>query len=162
MKTCFMFGHSSADYHALPKIAEAAERHYLDYGIRRFVVGNRGAFDHIATTAIKTLQKKYNDISLQLLLAYHPAERPFQLSEGFDGSYYPPLEKVPRQFAIVRANRYMIENAHSIICFVSGIGNSRNLFNYAQRRRDVPIENVADPLNASAAAGKRDPASNKK
>ncbi len=144
MKTCFMFGHSTASYDALPKIEAVAERHYLDYGVRSFMVGSRGAFDQMAATAIKRLKGKYPDISLQLLLAYHPGERAVDLWDGFDSSYYPPLEGVPRKFTIVRANQYMIDNCDTIICYVNGIGNCRNFLEYAQRRTSVPIDNVAD------------------
>ncbi len=143
MKTCFMFGHSTASYDALPRIIEAAERHYLEYDIRSFMVGSRGAFDQMATTALKRLKGKYTDISLQLLLAYHPAERPVDLWDGFDSSYYPPLENVPRKFTIVRANQYMIDHCDTIICYVNGIGNCRNFLEYAQRRTSIPIDNVA-------------------
>ncbi len=139
-----MFGHSAANYAALPRIEAAVQRHYLEYGIRIFMIGSRGAFDQMAATGVKALKKKYADISLQLLLPYHPVERPV-LWDGVDSSYYPPLEGVPRKYAIVRANRYMVDHADSIICYVSGIGNSRNLLEYAQRRTDVPIENVALP-----------------
>ena len=93
------------------------------------------------------MKQKYDDVSLLLLLAYHPAERPVQLSEAFDGSYYPPLEGVPRQYAIVRANRYMVDAADSIICYVNQIGNTRKLLEQAQKRHmkeGIPIENVAE------------------
>jgi hypothetical protein len=82
-----------------------------------------------------------------LLLSYHPAERPVDLTDGFNNSYYPPLENVPRQYAIVRANRYMVDTADTIICYVKHIGNTRNLLEYAQRRQKkegLPIENVAE------------------
>ncbi len=142
-KVCFLFGHATANYDALPKIEAAAQRHYLEYGIRNFIVGNRGSFDQMAAGAVKALKKKYDDISLQLLLAYHPAERPMELGNGFDSSFYPPLEGVPRKFAIVRANQYMIDHCDTIICYVYGGGNCRNFLEYARRRRDIPIENVA-------------------
>lgn len=146
-KICFLFGHATTPYDALPLIEAAADRQYTEHNVRTFVVGNRGSFDGYAATAIKKLKKKYNDISLLLLLAYHPAERPVHLSEGFDNSYYPPLENVPRQYAIVRANKYMIDTADSIICYVNHIGNTRNLLDYALRRQKkegIIIENVAE------------------
>lgn len=146
-KVCFLFGHATTPYDALPLIEAAADRQYNEHKIRTFVVGNRGSFDGYAATAIKKLKKKYSNISLLLLLAYHPAERPVHLSEGFDNSYYPPLENVPRQYAIVRANKYMIDTADSIICYVNHIGNTRNLLDYALRRQKkvgIIIENVAE------------------
>ena len=146
-KVCFMFGHATTPYTMLPLIEATAERHYLEYGIRTFVMGNRGSFDSYAATAITHLKKRYKDISLVLLLAYHPAERSVYLSDAFDNSYYPPLENVPRKFTIVRSNQYMVNVADSIICYVKHSGNTRNLIEYAQRRQNIaglPIENIAD------------------
>ena len=65
-KVCFMFGHATTPYAALPLIEAAAERHYLEYGIRTFIVGNRGNFDSYAATAISRLKERYKDISLLL------------------------------------------------------------------------------------------------
>lgn len=145
-KVCFLFGHSTTPYAALPLIEAAAERHYQEYGIRTFVVGNRGSFDSYAATAISHLKKRHSDISLLLLLAYHPAEHPVYLSDGFDNSFYPPLENVPRPYAIVRANQYMVDTLDFIICYVKHIGNAKNLLDYAQKRKKgrVHIENVAE------------------
>ena len=148
-KVCFMFGHATTPYDAISLIEAAAEKQYNEYYIRTFIVGNRGNFDSHAATAIKNLKKKYGDISLLLLLAYHPAERPVHLTEGFDNSYYPPLEGVPRQYAIVRANQFMVDTADSIICYVNRIGNTRKLLEQAERRQkkeNILIENVATVL----------------
>ncbi len=142
-KVCFMFGHATTRYDALPAIEEAAERHYKQHGIRIFIVGNRGNFDKLATTAIKHLKQMHSDIALLLLLAYHPGERPVDLSVGFDGSYYPPLEGVPRPYAIVKANQHMVDTADTIICYVKRTGNTRNLLDYATRKGKTSIENVA-------------------
>lgn len=148
-KVCFLFGHATTPYTAIPLIESAAERHYLEYGIRTFVVGNRGNFDSYAATVILRLKKRYSDIVLLLLLAYHPAEQPVMLLNGFDNSYYPPLENVPRPFAIVRANQYMVNTSDSIICYVKHPGNTRKLMEYAQRRHKNGgsiIENVAQNM----------------
>ena len=146
-KVCFLFGHSTAPQEVIGSVEAAAERHYLEYGISEFVVGNRGSFDRCAALAIKRLKRRYGDVFGILLLAYHPAERALELPQGFDSSYYPPLENVPRRYAIVRANKYMINRADSVICYVKHFGNTRNLLEYAQRRQKkegLPIENVAE------------------
>lgn len=148
-KVCFLFGHAATPPSATEQIEAAAERHYRKHGIRTFVVGNRGCFDSYVATAILHLKKRYPDISLLLLLAYHPAERPVCLAPGFDNSLYPPLEAVPRPYTIVRANQYMVDTADTIICYVKHPGNARNLFAYAQRRQKkdgVIIENVSETV----------------
>ena len=57
-KVCFMFGHSTTPYAAAALIEAAAERHYLEYGIRTFIVGNRGSFDSYAAAAVSNLKNR--------------------------------------------------------------------------------------------------------
>ncbi len=143
MKSCFMFGHADCPDSMLPKIEEAIETCYSKHGITDFYVGNRGRFDALAAVAAKQMKKRHSDIRLYLLLAYHPAERVTELLDGFDNSYYPPLEGIPRRYAIVRANQYMIDTSDIIICYVKHIGNTRTLLEYAEKRK-CNIQNVAD------------------
>ena len=147
MKSCFMFGHGDCPESIMPRIEAAIENQYTNNGITVFYVGNRGRFDSIAAAVCKLVKQQHPDIRLYLLLAYHPGERAVDITDEFDNSYYPPLDGVPRQFAIVRANKYMIDTADSIICYVKHIGNTRNLLEYAQRRQKkegIIIENVAE------------------
>ena len=142
-----MFGHADCPDSILPEIEKAIELHYCAYGARCFYVGSRGQFDRLAAAAAKRVKQQYPDLQLFLLLAYHPAERPVNLADGFDGSFYPPLETVPKPYAIVRANRYMASCCDSVICYVKHGGNTRNLLEYAQRRQRkgvLVIENVAE------------------
>ena len=147
MKSCFLFGHSDTPHDIRSAIEAAVERQYLTYGICQYYVGGYGSFDSMAASAVKRAKKRYRDISLYLLLPYHPAERHIETPEGFDGTFYPPLEKVPRRYAIVRANRYMIETCDSVICYVNHIGNTRKLLEYAQfraKKGELSIENLAE------------------
>jgi len=145
MKSCFMFGHSDCPSNILPNIVEAIEKLYL-MGVTNFYVGSRGQFDHVAASAVKRLKHKHTDIRLFLVLSYHPAERPFCLWDGFDGSYYPPIENVPRPYAIVRSNQYMIIHSDYLLCYVKHIGNTKNFLDYAQKHKaENQIVNVALP-----------------
>ena len=147
MKSCFMFGHRNTPYTILPIIEQTIVEHYKKYGTNLFYVGNRGQFDSIAATAVKNVKQQYPDICLVLVLAYHPGERSILLPEGFDGSFYPPLENIPRPYAIVRANRYMVNTADTIICYVKHPGNAQNLIEYAKKRQvrgSAIIDNIAD------------------
>ena len=145
-KSCFLFGHRDTPQEILPALENAVLRHYLCCGVRNFYVGNRGDFDRLATTALRRIKQEYADIRLFLLLAYHPAERSVVLPDGFDSTYYPPLENTPRQYAIIKSNRYMVKHADTIICYVKNIGNGRNLLEYAKSLKDpvVYIENLAE------------------
>lgn len=137
MKSCFLFGHSDCPQDMLSKIIAAIEDLYINYGIRLFYVGNRGSFDRLTASALRQCKRQYPEIELYLLIAYHPAEREIILPENFDGSFYPPLQNVPKPYRIVRANQYMVDHVDHIICYVSHIGNARELLVYARRKIDA-------------------------
>lgn len=148
MSICFFIGHREAAEEVLPALAEAVERHIIEYGVTEFVVGQYGNFDRLAAKVVKAAKKRHPMVTLTLLLPYHPYDRPAPVPEGFDRTYYPPgMETVPKRAAIVRANRYMVDNStYLIACVWHPASNARNLLEYAQTRaRDgmIQIENLA-------------------
>ena len=111
IKTCFFIGHHNAPESQRPLLDAAVERHITEYGVTRFIVGHYGRFDHMAADAVIRAKQEHEAVTLMLLLPYHPTERPIELETGFDGSFYPEgMENVPRRYAIVRANEYVIRH----------------------------------------------------
>lgn len=146
-KTCFMFGHRDTPQEIQPEIEAAVEKLYLEQNVRYFYVGGYGDFDRMASAAVRAVKNGYSDITLSLVLPYHPAERPIKIPEGFDGSFYPSLGNVPNRYAIVRANRYMVENCDTIICYVKNVGNSKKLLEYARKqeaKKGTYVNNLTD------------------
>lgn len=144
-RACFLFGHADTATSVLPKLQQAIEGEVLN-GVKTFYVGSRGKFDQIAVTALKTIKQKRKEIRIFLLLAYHPSERKAEIPLEFDGTFYPPIETIPRQYAIVQANQYMIKNVESVICCVHHVGNTRALLELALKeatKRKLRITNVA-------------------
>lgn len=116
-------------------MAELVERHIVEYGVREFVVGRYGRFDHMAARAVQEAKQRHPDVRLVYLRPYHPAEQAVETPKGFDSSFYPfTAEKVPKPLAIVRANRYMVEHSDFLIAYAQRPGNARELLEYAQRR----------------------------
>ena len=136
MKSCFFIGHREASSELLPRLRQAVEQHICEYGVTEFIVGGYGSFDHLAAKAVISLKQRYPQITLSLLIPYHPAERPIETPTGFDNTYYlPGMEKVPRKLAIVRANRYMVEHVDCLIAYAwHPASNARNLIEYAHNR----------------------------
>ena len=136
MKSCFFIGHREASLDILPALTEAVVRHISEYGVREFIVGNYGGFDHIAAKVVIAAKEKYSDITLSMLIPYHPSERPMELPQGFDNTFYPPdMENVPHKLAIVRANRYMVDHADYLIAYAwHPASNARDLVEYAKKR----------------------------
>ena len=148
MKSCFFIGHREATEDVLPALRLAIEDH-INYGVTEFIVGNYGAFDRMAAHALLDAKSRYPQIILTLLTPYHPSERQVRLPNGFDNTFYPPgMENVPRRFAIVHANRYMIDHSDHLICYVwHAASNARNLLEHAERRAEIKIHNIYKNVN---------------
>lgn len=134
MSTCFLIGsHLSPDALA-PLLDEAIERHIAEYGVTEFVVGRYGRFDQLAAEALRRAKERHPGIRLRLLIPYHPAQRPVDVPPGFDDTYYPEgLETVPKRYAIVHADRALVRASQYLIAS-PGLGQSRELTQYALRR----------------------------
>lgn len=151
-KTCFFIGHREAGENLRVPLAQAVERHITEYGVTDFVIGQYGGFDRLATQTVIEAKRQHPEICLTLLLPYHPAECPIDTPAGFDGTFYPPgMETVPRRVAIVRANRYMVDNSDFLIGYVwHPASNARNLLDYARKREKrglIHVENLGDTLH---------------
>lgn len=133
-KTCFFIGnrHTPSDIKA--QLAGAVERHISEYGVNTFTVGHYGGFDYMVQGVLSEAKTRHTDIELYLLAPYALTQKR-DIPESFDGSFYPEgLEKVPFRYAIVQANKYMVQNSDYLISYCHHIGNTRNIVEYAQRR----------------------------
>ena len=154
MKSCFFIGHREASSELLPILRQTVEKHISEYGVTEFIVGGYGGFDHQASKAVISLKQQYPQITLSLLIPYHPAERPIETPPGFDNTYYPSeMEKVPRKLAIVRANRYMVDHVDYLIAYAwHPASNARDLLEYAQCREKkglIKIINIAEGMGTN-------------
>lgn len=136
MKSCFFIGHREASTEILPALSSAIEQHVVEYGVTEFIVGHYGGFDRLAARALIAAKIHHPEITLSMLIPYHPSERAVELPSGFDNTFYPlGMEKVPRRLAIVRANQYVLDHVDYLIAYIWHTGsNSRNLLEYAQKR----------------------------
>lgn len=151
-RSCFFIGHREADASLLPHITEAIERLIIDCGVTVFYVGGYGNFDALAGNAVIKLKENYPQILLFRVIPYHPTERPVTVPKGYNGTYYPPdMERVPRRFAIPRANRAMIDGSDFMIAYVRRdmLSNSYEILEYARRREmkgQLCVNNLAETL----------------
>ena len=136
-KTCFFIGHRNTKPEIAPKLTEEVERHIVEYGVDSFVVGHYGQFDSMAARAVIQAKECHPEITLTLLLPYHPTVRPIKTPKGHDGTYYPPgMERVPPKMAIVKANEHMVQNSEYLIAYVAYPSQgSRELLEYALKRQ---------------------------
>ena len=148
MATCFFIGHRDTPAFVRPLLDAAVEKHINEYGVTSFTIGRYGNFDRMASETVKAAKRRHPEVTLSLLLPYHPYDQPIETPDGYDSTFYPPgMETVPKRVAIVRANQYMIENTDYLIAYNLGHGNTDNLVSIARRRMQqgwIHIENLAE------------------
>lgn len=148
VSTCFFIGHRNAPETQRPLLDAAVERHIAEYGVNDFVVGHYGRFDYMAAGTVRKAKERHPDVTLTLLLPYYPFDHD---TSDYDRTYYPEgMETVPKPFAIVRANEYMIKTCDYLICYDAGlIGNTDKLVKKAlqrQKKGELHVENLAELL----------------
>ena len=84
-------------------------------GAETFYLGGYGAFDRLAASVLAEQKKRYPHIELVLILPYLNRRKDIS---PCDSSLYPPLESVPKKLAIVRRNRWMVDQADVFVRYV--------------------------------------------
>jgi hypothetical protein len=110
----------------------------IEGGATTFYLGGYGAFDGLAAAAVRKQKESYPHIELVLVLAY--LDREIDASR-YDSTTYPPLEKVPRRYAILRRNEWMVCESDVVI---SGVlhswGGAARTLEFAQRKNKVVLQ----------------------
>ena len=153
--TCSFIGHRETGDELIPALTAAVERHITEYGVTSFMVGRYGNFDKLAARAVIDAKKRHPEVTLTLLLPYHPFDRPIPVPVGFDGTFYPPgMETVPKRAAIIKANYYMADHSSHLIAYAwHPASNARDLVEYAQTREKkvkIHVENLAGKVGKSS------------
>ena len=110
----------------------------IEGGAGTFYLGGYGAFDGLAAAAVKKQKKTYPHIELILVLAY--LDRDIDTSY-YDDSTYPPLERVPRRYAIRRRNEWMVSASDVVVSGVThSWGGAARTLEFAQRKNKVVLQ----------------------
>lgn len=107
-------------------------------GVDCFYLGGYGQFDTLAAAVVRKQKERHPQIRSVLVLPY--LDRPFDAS-AYDETVYPPLENVPKRYAISRRNEYMIDRSDVVIAFVThSFGGAYKTLCYAQRKQKRIIQ----------------------
>ena len=107
--------------------------------IYNFLLGNNGGFDRCCAKYVKDMKALYPQIKSFLVLAYLPCkvddnDKEFT-DKMFDEVVYPALEKVPKKYAILARNKWMVDNSDFIIFYVNhSWGGACKSLEYATRK----------------------------
>lgn len=119
METCTFFGHRDCSDAVLPSLRAAVYDLIEAQGVDRFFVGNQGNFDRLVLLVLREAKTSYPQIRYDVVLAYLPREND-QAHLPADETLLPEgIETVPKRFAISWRNRWMIDHADFVICYVA-------------------------------------------
>ena len=119
MKICTFFGHRDAPESIRSQIFFCLEDLIVEEKMDTFYLGNNGNFDRMVKAALLHLQKLYPHISCYIVLAYVPGEKgEFGIKEDMPTIFPDGLETVPRRFAISHRNKWMVNQAEYVVCYI--------------------------------------------
>ena len=107
----------------------------IEGGAATFYLGGYGDFDRLAAAAVKRQKAVYPNITSVLVLAYLNREYD---TVAYDTTTYPPLEKVPPRYAIVKRNQWMVSESDVVISgVVHSYGGAVKTLHYARSKGKV-------------------------
>ena len=102
-------------------------------GTDTFYLGGYGQFDALAAAVVREKKERYPQIRSVLVLPY--LDREYDAS-AYDETLYPPLENVPRRYAISRRNEYIVDHADVVVAYVVySFGGAGKTLKYAERKQ---------------------------
>lgn len=149
MKICCFAGHANIPNKEEGKIKLRTEIINLieNEKVTTFYSGGKGDFDWLCAKAVDELRKDYPFIKSYWVLSYMPKEKDDyteSVSKIFDDTVYPNIENVPQRFAIVKRNKWLVNNSDFLIAYVEhDWGGAYKTLEYAEKRRKIKIINIA-------------------
>ena len=115
-----------------------------------FYLGGYGRFDDFAYSCCEIYAKAHPKASLVFVTPYITEEYQrnhlAEIEEKYHSIIYPEIEMVPKRFAITYRNRYMVDKADLVICYVKrewggafqaikyAIGRGKKVLNIADKK----------------------------
>ena len=105
----------------------------IQRGADLFYLGGYGRFDCLAASVVREQKQKHPQIESVLVLPYLDSTLD---TSGYDGTTYPPLETVPRRFAIVKRNEWMVCSSDVLVAYIIyEWGGAVKTLEYAKRKK---------------------------
>lgn len=142
-KTCCFFGHREVTHNIRSKLTSIIEKLITVDDVTEFYVGHQGQFDTMVYSVLKELKAKYPRIRHTVVLAYMPDEH---IKEVYgENTIFPDgLETVPKKFAILKRNDWMIQHSDFAVCYVYKITGGAAKFREKAGKRGLQIIDVVD------------------
>ena len=142
---CCFFGHRDTPESVRPLLREEIIKLLEKYDGIMFYVGTHGSFDAMVRNTLRELKATYSHLRYNVVLAYLPVERA-GAEDTYEDTIYPEgLENVPKRFAISARNKWMVDRADIVVCYVTKrVGGAAQFVDLAERKgkRIVNLANI--------------------
>lgn len=141
MAVCTFFGHHDCPSWVKPRLQTILIDLIENSGVDTFYVGNQGTFDAIARTVLSELKQIYPHIHYTIVLAYMPQHNS-TLGKEYEANTMLPegIENVPRHFAIIWRNKWMLRQAEYVVAYVvHSFGGAVQFVEMAQKQEKTVI-----------------------
>ncbi len=131
--------HFYADEFFEKRVAMFLEEKIGDCSAEIFL-GGYGGFDSFAYRICWKYKQTHPNVSIVLVIPY--LDRNYE-KEKYDSVIYPELEKIPKRLAILYRNRWMVDQADILICYIDhSWGGAYKTYLYA-KRKNILIMNLS-------------------
>ena len=134
------FGHSNCLFN--DDIKKQLKNILLDEIIKnptcKFYLGGYGDFDGLCLRALRELKHDFPTIEILFITPYLDKNySKLELAKYYyDDVIFPPIESVPRKFAILKRNEWMVNEAGLVIAYVMySWGGAAKALEYAKRKK---------------------------
>lgn len=127
-------GHRNvANKHDIQEWLYATTKNLILGGAKAFYLGGYGEFDILAKSVLTEQKKFYSYINIVLILPYLNSSID---DAGYCYTLYPPIETVPKRFAILKRNEWIVEQSEIVVAYVThGWGGAAKTLEFAQRKK---------------------------
>jgi len=104
----------------------------------KFYLGGYGDFDGLCLRTLRELKHDFPSIEILFITPYLDKNySKLELAKYYyDDVIFPPIESVPRKFAILKRNEWMVEQADLVIAYVKySWGGAAKALEYAKRKK---------------------------
>ena len=122
-------------------IAETIKSNISEHEPVTFYCGGYGHFDFCCAQVCHSLKNEIPSCEIVLVTPYISPSHQAKLkhwtdSKLYDAIIYPPIEKTPPRFAILKRNQWMISQADLVIAYVlHSIGGAYSSLEYAYQKK---------------------------
>lgn len=105
----------------------------ISEGASKFLLGGYGGFDALAARAVSRAKKDNPGLESVLVIPY--LDRKYN-ADLYDRTLYPELEQVPRRYAVLKRNEYMVDASDVVLAYVThDWGGAAQTVKYARRKK---------------------------